>query len=70
MLQIQTGEQSVAESVALSMQSETRLARLRVADRAGFAAISIMQVLLCLLSNVLVYSMVYCTCIIIRVVFS
>ena len=40
MLQIQTGEQSVAESVALlkAEQRETRLAKRRVADRARCAA--------------------------------
>ena len=42
MLQIQTGEQSVAERRAAESfeQRETRLARRRVADRARFAAIS------------------------------
>ena len=42
MLQIQTGERSVAESVAAESceQRETRLARRRVADRARFAAIN------------------------------
>ena len=42
MLQIQTGEQSVAERHAAESfeQRETRLTRRRVADRARFAAIS------------------------------